>query len=202
MKENTETAQTLSVCLDSTTLDTGEGDDCVTSLRFCWNEYIFLFSSLPPLSLVETHTVGIAQWIPLEFLTQINQYTIIVCLHPCITLGQAAVGSSPPSPLFTLAVGRWCLYSEMAEWFPVCIWPLFHIRLTGIIGGILWSTIGSFTHHCRGWNQQLFSYWLILQLIAWLIATALSSNVMVFTKINLANEMICWFLVNEIFPVV
>lgn len=70
MKENTETAQTLSVCLDSATLDTGEGDGCVTSLRFCWNENIFLFSS-PPLSSSWTHTVGIARWIPLEISTQI-----------------------------------------------------------------------------------------------------------------------------------
>lgn len=121
MKENTPAAQTLSVCLDSATLDAGKGQDCVISVVFCGNKIFYFFS--PPSSLSSPYALGMPSWIPLELVTQTDQYAVIVCPHPCIMLRQAAGGSLPSFPLQwqsgVLAVGRWCLYSEMAEWFPV-----------------------------------------------------------------------------------
>lgn len=56
MKENTPTAQTLSVCLDSAALDTGKGRDCVIAVVFCGTKIFYFFS--PPLSFASPHTLG------------------------------------------------------------------------------------------------------------------------------------------------
>lgn len=122
MKENTQTAQTLSVCLAPATLDRHRKK--TSSLLYFVEMEIFYFFS-PPSSILSQHTLGILLWIPLESVTQTNQYAVIVCPHPCIMLRQAAgMGwGSASFPLHwqcsVLAVGRWCFCSEMDERFPV-----------------------------------------------------------------------------------
>lgn len=115
MKENTQTAQTLPAC--SATFSTGEGRGCVRPRCIFWNwEYSTSFQIF-----ITTLTLGTPMWIPMEAVTQTNQYAVIICPHPCLMSRSAAAGSFRAFPLqwraTALAEGRW--RSEMDHWFPV-----------------------------------------------------------------------------------
>lgn len=78
----------------------------------------FLFS--PPSSFLSPHSLrGNSHPIPLELVTQTNQYAVIVCPHLCMLSRQGSYGGAVQWQSSVLAVGRWCFSSEMAQWFPV-----------------------------------------------------------------------------------
>lgn len=123
MKENTQTAQTLFVYLDSATQEKDMIVCLLSNILWKWKYFTSFFFSYT-FSLLSPHLLGIPMWIPLELVTQTNQYVLLlVHIHNSRMLRQAAGGSFPAFPLqwqpSVLAVGSWCFYSEMAEWFSV-----------------------------------------------------------------------------------